>query len=198
MADIQYSAFEGGNRDPIQGHDVLIKTRGKSNGQDDGVPQNGFDDTSFTDILVKIVNQSEAILILGSRNPRYADGENIIVYSMSGPMTSLKFIGKTFGNHFAGSLKKGRKYRTPRHSRFDIDFKVDIPNGTPGGEQGFNNDEFISAQGVVKHTEDKITLGYCRCDTLSFGVAAGKGYAVQTWQGTAESLDAPDDPVTNK
>ena len=169
-------------QDPIQGHDVRVKTFSGGNGAD------AKDDTAplgnFTDIMLKIVNQTETFLPLFSKTPRYLDGEIIIVWSATAGVLSFDFVNQTFGAGFADAMKSGRTERIKRSNRFSLEFFIDTQ------EKGDNPSVFERDGKLAAVTSaNKMVLKECRCDTLSFGVAAGKGYAVNSWQGTAEGLE---------
>lgn len=168
---------------PIQGHDVRVKTI--ANGDQDAGPGVGGDLAplgNFTDIMVKIVSQTETYLPLFSRTPVYMDGEIIIVWSATAGVLSFDFVKQTFGTNFVTGMDKGRKNRIRRSNRFALEFAIDTQ------ETGKDLSVFQQDYKGADKAANRMLLKECRCDTLSFGVAAGKGYAVNSWQGTAEGF----------
>ncbi len=179
--------------DPIQGHDVCVTTSsyaGVETGKTDG--SNGSPMNAFTDILVKVVVQTETYLPMSRKAPRFLDGEVIIVWSASGGVLDFHFIEETFGQNFANSIdSESSKTRIQRSNRFSITATLDVGETSLNNEEAFNNPYAGDAGDGTLDGKQRLKLLYCRCDTLTFGVQAGKGYAVNSWQGTAEGIRSP-------
>ncbi len=178
-------------QDPIQGHDVLVTITPYTSANTTGDEEKDSINNAFEEIMMKMVNQTETYLPLFSRVPRFLDGEIIIVWSASAGALSLKFIRETFGNAFMTSIKNGRTSRIKRSRRFSMSFTV-ATGEEFSAESHMRSDRLTGSTGT-----QRMSLLYCRCDTLSFGVRAGKGYAVNSWQGTAEALDDGYDSAGN-
>lgn len=179
MSDLSVSDDE--LRDPIQGMDVLVRvllgTSAKKDGTDGGLLVGGF-----TDLMFKVVNQTEAYIALNTRWPRMLDGEVIVVWTLARGVISLDVIGQTFGTAFANAFAQGRKKKLPRSRRFDISFSTLI------ADEDFTNDDTTFRNATSIGGFDKYRIKYCRVDTLTFGVTSGKHVAQNAWTGTGQFI----------
>jgi hypothetical protein len=164
-------------RDPIQGMDVLVKViplAGDNAGKNVLVG-------GFTDLMFKIVSQTEAYLPLNTRYPRMLDGEIIVVWSMSRGLISLDVIGSTFGPKFKTAFETGRSAKLPRSTRFDISFSTQFA----ADDVASLTDDAIIRNDTINNGE-KYRIKYCRVDTMTFGVTSGRHVAANSWQGTGQ------------
>ncbi len=179
--------------DPIQGHDVKVTSSPYDMPKGDQRESSALMN-AFTDIMIKVVVQTETFLPLNRNVPRFLDGEVIIVWSASAGVLDFNFISETFGPDFARSVGLGKR-RVSRSRRFKLTAAIDLYNDegqetlndAEGHPEAFNNPAAVAAKGE----NAQLTLLMCRCDTLTFGIQAGKGYAVNSWQGTAEGIKTP-------
>lgn len=184
-----------GLQDPLQGYDIKVSTASASG-------QGGTNQLvgAFTSLMFKIVNQTETYLPLNSRIPRMLDGEVIVVWSLEQGLVEMSVVANTFGGSFADSFAKGRAYKIPRSSRFDIDFKMNAmieqsATAVAGasaavwevGTAATGGPGFIPADRAAANT-DGYSIKLCRVDTFSFGVAAGRHVVANAWQGTGQHL----------
>lgn len=173
-------------RDPLQGYDIRVSAvqivDGSATGQSGSTPRLAG---AFNSFMWRVISQTEAYLMLGSRLPRLLDGEIITVWSLDQGLVNLDVVGNTFGKDVAENFT-GRDALIPRQQRFNLiaeaGMGITISSLTPRGEAGFNMD------GGADYNL-KVTLRYARVDTLTFGVAPGKAPAANAWQGTAEGCD---------
>lgn len=169
------------NLDPFQGFDISVSVVSATGAEDTGKLEG-----SFTGFMCRIVNQTEAYLPLNQRIPRMLDGELIVAWSLEQGMVNEKWVAATYGANFAKAIALGRTEGNviPRQRRFHIkmETKTEHIKGKDIGEEAFNAGD--------KDTLDSLTmtLFYCRVDTGSFGVVAGRRVAASSWQGTAQSI----------
>lgn len=173
--------------DPLQGFDVKVSVSPHMNDKVQGQLVG-----AFTSLMFKIVNQTETYLPVNSRIPRHLDGEILVVWSLEQGLVDLNVIKNTFGSHFNDAFKKGRGTLIPRAARFDIVWKANLAEedaktasageseATVRLDNGTTNDPAI--------TTSSYKLNYCRVDTFSFGVTAGRHIVANAWQGTAQHI----------
>lgn len=176
-------------RDPYQGYDINVEVQSIPGGSD---TEKTRLEGSFTGFMCRIVNQTEAYLPLNQRIPRMLDGEVIVAWSLEQGVVNQQWVKATYGEKFATAMQQGRQQNViPRQRRFHIFMKtmsghIDTKDL---GEATFANDGDDKATGGSLKKLD-IQLHYCRVDTGSFGVVAGRRVAASSWQGTAQSLSA--------
>lgn len=174
--------------DPLQGYDIKVKTVPLLTGQEQLVG-------AFTSAMFKIINQTETYLPLNSRIPRQLDGELIIVWALEQGLLDPDVMTNTFGSAFGAALNFGRGYKIPRSARFNIQFTVELGNDEFSSPQPaiFDNNAFSNLDGGdgdgTSDFEYQFTLEYCRVDTYSFGMTAGRHVVANSWQGTAEAIN---------
>ena len=173
-------------RDPLQGFDIRVRAVPVGNA-DGASTENGTPRLigQFNSFMWRIINQTEAYLAMGGRIPRMLDGEVLTVWSLDQGLIDLNIIARVFGNNFADALATGRSGVIPRQQRFNLVAEARIGSTIHGqtttGEASFNLGANPGpAPGI------KVTLKFCRADTLTFGVAPGRAVAANSIQGTAE------------
>jgi hypothetical protein len=170
--------------DPLQGFDVKVQVISQGTGNTDGTTRLVG---AFTSLMFKMVSQTETYLPLNQRIPRMLDGEIIFVWSLEQGLVDLNIIQNTFGAGVATALKSNRTSLIPRQVRFRIVFESNLANAdsthiaTAGNDTQFN-------QKASNVTGVQYALNWCRVDTCTFGVAAGRHVVANTWQGTAQTL----------
>lgn len=173
--------------DPVQGFDIKVQVSKYGNADTvlEGV---------FTGFMCRIINQTEAYLALNQRVPRMLDGEIIVAWSLEQAMVTDKPVSHTFGEKFAAAYAKGRGNGStlnyvPRQVRFKVVMSTAVNNHLPADTTAGSEEIFRSLEGSGgKLINMNISLEYCRIDTGSYGVVAGKRMAASSWQGTAQSL----------
>lgn len=185
--------------DPIQGFDVSVFTSPAGVSKDTGAAAGTTFGTgllvgSFTSLMFKIVSQTETYLVLNERLPRMLDGEVIVVWSLEQGMINPQVITNTFGSSFATQFAQGRGKLIPRSKRFDIHFQVSmaVDDATAAQGQEGGTEETFRTNGANPVKDQQYILKYCRVDTMSFGVAAGRHIVANSWQGTAQYVAAKD------
>lgn len=175
--------------DPLQGYDIKVNVQAEG-GQNDQLVG------AFTSLMFKVVNQTETYLTLNNRIPRHLDGEIIVVWSMEQGLIDLDVIGNTFGTDFSNGLANPRgPANIPRQTRFKILFQSNTADQYPSvtSNQPSNSDTgFRQDFNGSTNKTGTFALLYCRVDTMTFGVAAGRHIVANTWQGTAQSVAAID------
>lgn len=170
--------------DPFQGYDISVSV----------VPYDSKDvklEGAFTGFMCRIVNQTEAYLPLNQRIPRMLDGEVIVAWSLEQGHINDKWVAATYGTNFAKAIKEGRGVNAiPRQRRFKIEMNTVTKHIDDVGEVSFNNDGDTNNTNSKTIKALKLTLHYCRVDTGSFGVVAGRRVAASSWQGTAQSISS--------
>lgn len=177
--------------DPFQGYDISVSvvTYDTKDTKLEG---------SFTGFMCRIVNQTEAYLPLNQRIPRMLDGEIIVAWSLEQGHVNDDWVRSTYGKNFADAIAKGRTEGNviPRQRRFKVQMSTVTKHIDDIGEVSFNNDGNTNASNTNKINKLTLTLHYCRVDTGSFGVVAGRRVAASSWQGTAQSITSADDTAT--
>lgn len=176
--------------DPLQGYDIKVSTSDYQLGAKTSTKLVG----AFTSLMFKVVNQTETYLPLNTRIPRHLDGEVIVVWSLEQGLVEIDIVTNTFGSGFATNFAQGRGTLIPRSERFDIHFQANMA----AIDQATNNEAtFVStpaSDGINVGVDanfagkSKYTLKYCRVDTFSFGVTAGRHVVANAWQGTAQHI----------
>lgn len=175
-------------RDPLQGYDIRVSA---VQIPDDSAVSSATSRLAgaFNSFMWRVISQTEAYLMLGSRLPRMLDGEIITVWSLDQGLVNLNIVAESFGATVADAFKDGRGAVIPRQRRFNLQVQAgsatnigSIAANTPWGESGFN----LAGTAAPNLT---VTLRYARVDTLTFGVAPGRAPAAASWQGTAEGCD---------
>lgn len=173
--------------DPLQGFDIKVTTSTYAIGAEAAKLVG-----AFTSLMFKVVNQTETYLPLNSRIPRHLDGEIIVVWSLEQGLVEINIVSNTFGTDFATGFFGGRGTLIPRSERFDVHFLANMASV----DQAINNEAtFVSnvtTEGVTGgaggREKEQYTLKYCRVDTFSFGVTAGRHIVANAWQGTAQHI----------
>lgn len=178
--------------DPLQGFDIKVSTSTYAVGAKTAKLVG-----AFTSLMFKVVNQTETYLPLNSRIPRHLDGEIIVVWSLEQGLVEADVVTNTFGEAFSAEFAKGRGTLIPRSERFDVHFQANLAEI----DKAINNEAVfvsnVSSAGVVGNPnnlkDEKYTLKYCRVDTFSFGVTAGRHVVANAWQGTAQHITDSED-----
>lgn len=182
------SSFVENSQDPLQGMDVEVTSVVSSGvaGQSKG-PQG-----HFTSVMFKMVNQTETYLTLNQRTARQLDGEVIYVWAAEQGFISPTLIADTFGVPFATGYSRGRPARVARTVRFNLMFNMYDPltaNNYPGQALTLSADDAATFNNAsIPADVQRAELINCRCDTLSFGVTAGRHIVAVSMQGTAEAF----------
>lgn len=176
-----------GLSDPFQGYDIKVTVTPYTAETDaNSTTKLGG---SFTGFMCRIVNQTEAYLPLNQRIPRMLDGEVIVAWSLEQGAVNDKWVAATYGTEFAKAMKQGRQATPiPRQRRFKIQMETVTEHIKDLGEEAFRNDGGGGETPSNAINTLKLTLNYCRVDTGSFGVVAGRRVAASSWQGTAQSV----------
>lgn len=168
-------------RDPLQGYDIQVTVSKIGDASNTPLLVGGFNT-----FMWRVVNQTNAYITLNSRIPRMLDGTVITVWSLSQGLVDLNVVVNSFGQEFATQFAAGRTAIIPRATRFNLTstagFGTTINSNIPTDDSGFN-------LGGGSAPNMSIKLGYARIDTLTFGVQPGGHPAVNSWQGTAESIN---------
>lgn len=173
-------------RDPVQGFDCTVEV----------IPVGGTDKDvltgSFTGFMCKIINQTEAYLPLGTRVPRMLDGEILTAWSLEQGLQHPRVLKNTYGKAFAEAYgsAKSRQTPVPRQRRFNIKMNTTTVHMT-GAASDVNNlwgESTFNTGVVTKMDKLELIVRFCKVDTGSFGVMAGRRVAASSWQGSGEGI----------
>lgn len=172
-------------RDPLQGFDIRVSVNNITNDGSSGSQRLAG---AFNSFMWRVISQTEAYLMLGSRIPRMLDGELITVWSLDQGLINMDVVGNSFGPQFATQFAtKSRGAVIPRQTRMHITAHAGADTISEFTQFGPNDAGFNTDGGGAPSMN--VTLKYARVDTLTFGVAPGKSVAANSWQGTAEGCD---------
>jgi hypothetical protein len=168
-------------RDPVQGFDCTVEV--VSIGTDDVLTG------SFTGFMCKIINQTEAYLPLGTRVPRMLDGEILIAWSLEQGLQHPRVLANTYGKAFAEAYgsAKSRQTPVPRQRRFNIKMNTTVLH-MPADSTSWSEVTYNPGDLKKQYSKLELTLRYCKVDTGSFGVMAGRRVAASSWQGSGEGI----------
>ena len=174
-------------RDPLQGFDVKVTISSLYTPSGAGASAQQLVG-AFTSLMFKIVNQTETYLPVNSRIPRHLDGEILVVWSLEQGLVDLNVIRNTFGSDFNNQFKIGRGALIPRAARFDIVWKANLAEADKTAANDTESEATLRLQGNTDLAKSNYKLNYCRVDTFSFGVTAGRHVVANAWQGTAQHI----------
>lgn len=162
-------------RDPIQGFDCDVWVTSQATGQLTWVG-------NFTSIQIVVRNATEPYLELNQRVPRLLDGEYQMGWVLERGQLDVNALADTFG-----ITAISRELRLSRSPRFQITFEMNAPEldrlaYTPNGE--------ISNQSVSnRDTTGQYLLTFCKVDSYTIGVMAGRSVVANRWEGMCEGIE---------
>ncbi len=196
---ISGAAVNNAIRDPLQGFDCDVWAVDQATGNQVLVGR-------FTSLQITIRNASEPYMELNQRVPRILDGEFQFGWVMERGLLDTRILEDTFG---IPAIQ--REMRISRSPRFLITFDMNAPelnenhagqgiNGALAGTDGsarLNQKEIFSAR-VARGREYRKAVGqyrltYCKVDSLTMGVMAGRSVVATRWEGLAEGISFFDD-----
>lgn len=172
--------------DPLQGYDVKVMVSSIYTPTGQGASAQQLVG-AFTSLMFKIVNQTETYLPVNSRIPRHLDGEILVVWSLEQGLVSLNVIKNTFGSNFNNTFKLGRGQLIPRTARFDIVWSPSLADNDKIAKDDATGQSEATLR-LADSASSTYKLKYCRVDTFSFGVTAGRHVVANAWQGTAQHI----------
>lgn len=185
--------------DPMQGFDADVWVIDQATGRYNVVGR-------FTSIQLTIRNATEPYLELNQRVPRLLDGEFQFGWVLERGMVDSRVLEQTFGY---SSIT--RELRNSRNARFQISFSVNAPelntagkvvadvggtnafgsNSSAGGSAGRGSD-IISTPFAERKAVGEYVLTFCKVDSFTMGVNAGRNVIANRWEGMCEGIDYVD------
>lgn len=171
-------------RDPVQGFDCEVTVTPIAGAAVDPVLTG-----SFTGFMAKIINQTEAYLPLGTRIPRMLDGEILCAWSLEQGLQHPRVLANTYGTAFAQAYgsAKSRQTQVPRQRRFNIKMNTTVAH-MPDDSNEWGEKTFNAGDQTKQFKLLELTIRFCKVDTGSFGVMAGRRVAASSWQGSGEGI----------
>lgn len=179
VSDVNYYSAPVNNAilDPMQGFDADVWVIDQATGSFDLVGR-------FTSIQITVRNATEPYLEMNQRVPRYLDGEFQIGWTLERGMLDARVLQQTFGY---GNIS--RELRLNRGSRMQITFELHATElhdkaATELGMAGFTG---LQAAGT-RVAKGQMVLTFCKVDTFTMSVMAGRQVIANQWQGLAEGI----------
>jgi hypothetical protein len=186
--------------DPLQGFDADIWILDQATGRNILVGR-------FTSFQLTVRNSTEPYLEFNQRIPRYLDGELQIGWVCERGLLDVRVIEQTFGFDTLS-----RELRLNRQPRFNITVQLnaqELDSNSFGAESGKgstidnatiqngeliigNNDTFRSVGDRNNYARRKaageLNLQYCKLDSFTMGMMAGRSVIANRWEGLAEGI----------
>lgn len=184
--------------DPLQGFDADVWILDQATGNNILVGR-------FTSFQLTVRNSTEPYLELNQRIPRYLDGEIQIGWVCERGLLDARILEQTFG---FSSLS--RELRLNRQPRFNITLQLNAKelDSNSGGNQVEELKQGVLGNGeLIIGTEDQykggdprnnyakrkstgeLQLQYCKLDSFTMGVMAGRSVIANRWEGLAEGIN---------
>ena len=183
--------------DPLQGFDADIWILDQATGKNFLVGR-------FTSFQLTVRNSTEPYLEMNQRIPRYLDGEIQIGWVCERGLLDVRVLEQTFG--FADLSREQRLNRQPR---FNITVQISaqelnqstsppVTNGTlgngelsVGGATGAGDNDSRNNYNQRK-SSGELVLQYCKLDSFTMGIMAGRSVIANRWEGLAEGISFVD------
>lgn len=185
--------------DPLQGFDADIWILDQATGKNILVGR-------FTSFQLTVRNSTEPYLEFNQRIPRYLDGELQIGWVCERGLLDVRVIEQTFG--FESLSRELRLNRQPRFNitvqisaqeldsdSFGVNTEVSkITNGTiQNGELIVGSEsQYLKASPRNNYARRKaageLNLSYCKLDSFTMGMMAGRSVIANRWEGLAEGI----------
>lgn len=195
---ISGAAVNNGIRDPLQGFDCDVWVTDQATGNQVLIGR-------FTSLQLTIRNASEPYLELNQRVPRILDGEFQFGWVMERGLIDTRVLEDTFG---IPAIQ--REMRVSRSPRFMISFDMNAPELNENSNAGINtalnslegsrklNQRDIFTSRVPEGRQYRKAVGqyrltYCKVDSMTIGVMAGRSVVATRWEGLAEGISFFDD-----
>jgi len=174
--------------DPIQGFDADVWVIDQATGQYNLVGR-------FTSVQITIRNATEPYLELNQRIPRYLDGEIQIGWVLERGMVDTRILQQTFGYSALS-----RELRLSRNPRMQITFEINAPEldkvktiANSSRKSIGNGELFISTDAgngfANRKAIGQIQMNFCKVDSFTMGVTAGRNVIANRWEGLCESIE---------
>jgi hypothetical protein len=184
--------------DPLQGFDADIWILDQATGKNILVGR-------FTSFQLTVRNSTEPYLEFNQRIPRYLDGELQIGWVCERGLLDVRVIEQTFGFETLS-----RELRLNRQPRFNITVQLNAQeldsnsftqnsgysapqNGTiQNGELVIGNPTQFGVDNRNNYARRKaageLNLQYCKLDSFTMGMMAGRSVIANRWEGLAEGI----------
>ena len=174
--------------DPLQGFDADVWVVDQGTGNYNLVGR-------FTSIQLTVRNATEPYLEMNQRVPRLLDGEFQFGWVLERGMLDSRVLEQTFGFN---SIT--RELRNNRNVRFQISFSVNaaelqdsdasLNSGTAASAGGsVTSDQTGSVYNQSRHSTGEYVLTFCKVDSFTIGVNAGRNVIANRWEGMCEGIE---------
>lgn len=175
--------------DPLQGFDVEVWCTDLATGQILDVGQ--FQSCTFT-----IRNATETYLPLGTRSPRYYDGEFQIAWVLERGKLSTNYLEAWFGTPDISAdqyLSRGPRFQiTIDFNAVELQDKVNgttyVVNSVKKESPNFFNSNTKDFLMTNRQTKGQLHLTRCKLDSMSTGIMPGRRIIADRWEGVAEGI----------
>lgn len=189
--------------DPLQGFDADVWILDQATGKNILVGR-------FTSFQLTVRNSTEPYLEFNQRIPRYLDGELQIGWVCERGLLDVRVIEQTFGFETLS-----RELRLNRQPRFNITVQIsaaeldsdsfptgangqEVQNGTiQNGELAIGTPTSFSQETprnnyARRKAAGELVLQYCKLDSFTMGMMAGRSVIANRWEGLAEGIQFVD------
>jgi hypothetical protein len=174
--------------DPLQGFDADVWVVDQATGAINMIGR-------FNSLQLTVRDSTEPYLEFNQRAPRYLNGEVQIGWVLERGMVDTRLLQSVFGFNTLS-----REMRFNRSPRMQITFDLNAPelqqvSGNRTSEN--NNGELIFGQGMFSQRQavGQYRLTFCKPDTLTIGMMAGRSVIATRIEGLAEGIEFIDDSL---
>lgn len=175
--------------DPLAGFDVEVWCTDLATGQILDVGQ--FQSCTFT-----IRNATETYLPLGTRSPRYYDGEIQIAWVLERGKLSTDYLEAWFGTSDISAdkyLSRGPRFQiTVDFNAVELQGTVSdttyVVNSVKKPSPNFFNSDTKNFLMKNRQAKGQLHLTRCKLDSMSTGIMPGRRIIADRWEGVAEGI----------
>lgn len=165
--------------DPLQGFDVDVWVADQATG---GVNMIG----RFTSLQLTVRDSTEPYLEFNQRVPRYLNGDVQIGFVLERGLIDTRLLQNIFGFNVLS-----REMRFNRGPRMQITFDINAPELELAGVAGDNG--FLAPTGSTRSAKGQYRLTFCKPDSLTIGMQAGRSVIATRLEGLAEGIEFIED-----
>ncbi len=176
--------------DPLAGFDVEVWCTDLNTGRILDVGQ-------FQSCTLTVRNATETYLPLGTRSPRYYDGEIQIAWVLERGKLSTDYLEAWFGTSDISAeryLSRGPRFQiTIDFNAVELQGAINNTTYVVGSEQKSSPNFFKPANSkegylVERQSKGQLHLTRCKLDSMSTGIMPGRRIIADRWEGVAEGI----------
>lgn len=172
---IKSNMLNQGGADPLQGFDVGVWVADQATGGKVLLGQ-------FTSLVLTVRNATEIYMEMGSRFPRYLDGEFQIAFVLEKGLLDVNVFQQTFGFN-----QVTRRKRFGRSPRFEITFTM---NPVDADVLEGNTLSAMDQAVISRDVTGRFVLETAKIDSWHLAATSGRHVVAVQWQGVAEGFSA--------